>query len=181
MDKLQEDVRNTIGETSSLIDENDIQKLAYLKAVVKEVMRLHPPAPLMVPHETTQKCNVVGYEIQPKTVVYINAWAIGRDPDSWKNPEEFFPERSLGSTIDFNGKDFELIPFGAGRRGCPAIDLGVGMVELALTNLVYHFNWELPSGMKKEDIDMEVRPGITMHKKNELCLVAKKYSGCMNV
>jgi len=181
MHKLQEDVRNTIGETRSLIDENDIQKLAYLKAVVKEVMRLHPPAPLMVPHETTQKCNVVGYEIQPKTVVYINAWAIGRDPDSWKNPEEFFPERFLGSTLNFYGQDFELIPFGAGRRGCPGIHLGVGMVELALANLVYHFNWELPSEVKKEDIDMEVRPGITMHKKNELCLVAKKYSECMNV
>lgn len=181
MNKLQEEVRNIIGENDGVIDENDIQKLAYLKAVVKEVMRLHPPAPLMVPHETTQKCNVVGYEIQPKTVVYINAWAIGRDPDSWKNPEEFFPERFLGSTLDFYGQDFELIPFGAGRRGCPGIHLGVGMVELALANLVYHFNWELPSGVKKEDIDMEVRPGITMHKKNELCLVAKKYSECMNV
>lgn len=176
MNKLQEEVRNTIGEKGgTIIEENDLENLTYLKAVSKEIMRLHPPAPLMVPHETTRKCNVAGYEIQPKTVVYVNAWAIGRDPECWKNPEEFFPERFVGSSIDFNGQDFAFIPFGAGRRGCPGIHLGVVMVELALANLVYHFNWELPDGMKKEDINIEVKPGITMHKKNELCLVAKKY------
>ncbi|KAL6995794.1 unspecific monooxygenase [Sarracenia purpurea var. burkii] len=99
-----------------------------------------------------------------------------KDPDAWKNPEEFFPERFLvKDAVDFRGKDFQFIPFGAGRRGCPGINLGVATVELALANLLYAFDWELPTGMKKEDIDTDVLPGLTMHKKNALCLVAQNY------
>lgn len=177
MTKLQDEVRNTIAENGSIIDEDNLQNLTYLKAVVKETLRLHTPAPLLIPHETTEKCNIAGYEIQPKTIVYVNAWAIGRDSQFWKDPEEFFPERFLGNAIDFKGQNFEFIPFGAGRRECPGIHLGAVIVELALANLVYFFNWELPCGMQKEDIDMEESPGITMRKKIELCLLVKEYSG----
>ncbi|PSR99611.1 Cytochrome P450 71A1 like [Actinidia chinensis var. chinensis] len=172
--KVQEEVRNVVGKKGK-VEEDDIQNLPYLKAMIKETLRLYPPAPLLVPRETTQRCIIDGYEIQPKTVVYINAWAIARDPESWENPDKFLPERFLGSNIDFRGQNFELIPFGAGRRGCPGINLGVATVELALANLLYSFDWELPDGMKKEDIDTDVKPGLTMHKKNDLCLVAKNY------
>lgn len=81
----------------------------------------------------------------------------------------------MNNDIDFKGEDFELISFGAGRRGCPGIALGVASMELALSNLLYAFDWELPCGMKKEDIDTNVKPGITMHKKNDLCLIPIKY------
>ena len=172
--KVQEEVRNLVGKKGK-VDEDDIHSLPYLKAMIKETMRLYPPAPLLVPHETTQRCVINGYEIQPKTVVYINAWAIARDPESWENPEEFLPERFLGSNIDYRGQNFELIPFGAGRRGCPGMNLGVATVELALANLLYSFDWELPDGMNKDDVDMAVLPGLTMHRKNALCLEAKKY------
>ena len=50
-------------------------------------------------------------------------WAVGRDETSWENPEEFVPERFLGSDIDFRGRDFELTSFGAGRQICPALPL----------------------------------------------------------
>ncbi|KAH7838904.1 hypothetical protein Vadar_032469 [Vaccinium darrowii] len=176
MKKAHQEVRNKAGNRGA-IDENDLQEYGYLQAVIKETMQLHPPAPLLVPHETTQKCNISGYEIRPKTVVHVNAWAIGRDPESWENPEVFSPERFIGSSIDFRGRDFELIPFGAGRRGCPGLHMGVAVVEFALANLLYWFNWELPDGMKREDIDTDVKPGITMHKKNPLCLVPRKWSG----
>ncbi|XAR50776.1 hypothetical protein NMG60_11005200 [Bertholletia excelsa] len=172
MNILQQEVRETIGEKTS-IDDNDIQKLTYLKAVVKETLRLHPPAPLMVPHYLSKGCNVGGYEIKSDTLVYVNIWAIGRDPEYWEKPEEFLPERFLGNSTDFRGQDFQFIPFGAGRRSCPATNLGTIIVELALANLVYSFNWELPDGMKKEDIDMDVKPGITMHKKNDLLVLPK--------
>ncbi|KAL2337554.1 hypothetical protein Fmac_012000 [Flemingia macrophylla] len=81
-----------------------------------------------------------------------------------------------GNTTDFLGQDFELIPFGAGRRICPGLPMAVVTLELVLANLIHSFDWELPQGMKKEDIDHEVLPGITQHKKNQLCLCAKAKS-----
>ncbi|XVF63738.1 hypothetical protein PTKIN_Ptkin09bG0110400 [Pterospermum kingtungense] len=161
--KTQEEVRNLIGK-KDFVNEDDIQGLTYLKAVIKETFRLQPVAPLLIPRETMRKCNIGGYEIPSKTLVFVNSWAIGRDPEAWENPEEFYPERFIGSSIDYKGLDFELIPFGAGRRGCPGIHMGVATVELALANLLYKFHWELPTGMNKEDIDFDVKPGLTVHK-----------------
>ncbi|CAN1163421.1 Cytochrome P450 83B1 [Linum perenne] len=152
MIKAQEEVRHAIGK-KRFVNEEYIQQLSYLKNVVKETMRLQPTVPIIAARESTESCKIDGYEIPAKTVVYVNAWAIGRD----------------------KGLDFELIPFGAGRRICPGIHMGISTVELALANLLYAFDWEMPVGVKREDIDMEVLPGGTMHKKNNLCLVAKRY------
>ncbi|KAJ0754875.1 putative cytochrome P450 [Helianthus annuus] len=176
MKKVQEEVRNAVGDKGK-VDEDDLSKLTYMKAVVKEVLRLYPAAPLLIPRETTEDTIIHGYKIKKKTIVYVNALAIGRDPGSWENPEEFSPERFLNSDIGFKGNDFELIPFGAGRRICPGISMGVLEVELLLANLVYLFDWGLPDGMKKEDIDLEVMPGLTMTNKEDLCLLAQVYSG----
>ncbi|KAJ0436678.1 putative cytochrome P450 [Helianthus annuus] len=154
MQKAQEEVRNVMGKNGK-ISEDDLPKLAYLKAIIKETMRLYPPAPLLVPRETRKDAIVHG------------------DPKSWNNPGEFSPERFIGNCdIDFKGNDFESIPFGACRRICPGMSIGVVTVELLLSNLLYLFNWGLPDGIRKEDIDFDAMPGITMHKKNELCLLA---------
>ena len=174
MKKAQEELRSAFGK-KGFVDEDDLHKLPYLKALVKETLRVHPPAPLLVPRETLGKCSIDGYDIPPKTLVYVNAWAIGRDPEVWENPEEFLPERFLGSSVDFKGQDYQLIPFGAGRRICPGIHLAVVTVELALANLLYSFDWEMPHGMNKDDIDMDVKPGVVMHKRNALCLQASHY------
>ncbi|KAM0010546.1 putative cytochrome P450 [Helianthus debilis subsp. tardiflorus] len=174
MKKVQEEVRNAVGKKSK-VDEDDLPKLIYMKAVVKEIWRLYPTVPLLVPRETTKETTLDGYKIKQKTLVFINTLAIGRDPKSWDSPEEFLPERFLGSDIDFKGNDFELTPFGAGRRICPGMTMGVVTVDLLLANLLYLFDWSLPDGIKKEDIDLEVMPGITMHKRNELCLLPHVY------
>ncbi|XP_073284026.1 cytochrome P450 83B1-like [Primulina huaijiensis] len=174
MKKAQEEVRNVLGNKGT-VDEDDIQNLPYLKAIIKETLRLFPPTPLSVPRETIQKSTVDGFEIPEKTMVYVNVHAIGLDPEYWENPTEFLPDRFLNSAIDYRGHDFGLLPFGSGRRGCPGMNLGLATVELALANLLYSFDWELPHGMKKEDIDMEVSPGVTSHKKIDLCLVGKCY------
>nr|XP_017242638.1 PREDICTED: cytochrome P450 71A9-like [Daucus carota subsp. sativus] len=171
MKKVQQEVRD-LARQKGFVDEDDIQKLVYLKAVVKEAMRLHPPAPILH-RETTEKCVVSGYDIEAKTCVYVNTYAIGRDPECWDNPDEFLPERFIESSIDFRGHDFELIPFGAGRRICPGISMGAATTELVLANLLYSFDWELPAGKNREDIDMATKPGLTVHKKNHLCLVPK--------
>ncbi|KAK7390174.1 hypothetical protein VNO78_25473 [Psophocarpus tetragonolobus] len=175
MKKVQEEIRH-VGRAKDFLDEDDIQKLTYLKAVMKETLRLHLPAPLLVPRESNEECIIDGYRIPAKTIVYVNVWAIQRDPEIWKNPEEFYPERFLDSSIDFHGQDFELIPFGAGRRFCPGVPMAIVTLELVLANLLHSFDWELPQGMVKEDIDVEVFPGITQHKKNHLCLCASPRS-----
>ncbi|KAK6781291.1 hypothetical protein RDI58_023475 [Solanum bulbocastanum] len=131
MKKVQAEIRELIGE-KSIVNEDNVQNLPYFKAVIKETFRLYSPVPLLVARETMQNSILDGYEIKPKTIVYVNAWAIGRDPEIWKNPEEFIPERFLNNDIDFKGQDFELIPFGADRRGCPGIALGVAMWNLYL-------------------------------------------------
>ncbi|XP_006358771.1 cytochrome P450 83B1-like [Solanum tuberosum] len=174
MKKVQEEIRKSIGN-KGIVNEDDIQNMPYFKAVIKEAFRLYPSSPLLLPRETMKKSTLEGYEIQRGTIVQVNAWAIARDSEIWKNSEEFIPERFLNSNIDFKGQDFEFIPFGAGRKGCPGMALGVASVELALSNLLYSFDWELPFGMKKEDIDTDVKPGLTMHKKNDLCLIPKYY------
>ncbi|CAL5211111.1 unnamed protein product [Lathyrus oleraceus] len=172
MKKVQQEIRNSRTK-KEFLDEDDIQNFTYLKAVIKEILRLHLPAPLLVPRETRDKCTIGGYEIPAKTIVYVNAWEIQRDPNVWKDPEEFYPERFLESSINFLGQDFELIPFGAGRRICPGITMAVASLELFLANLLYSFDWELPHGLLKDDIDTERWPGLTQHKKNPLCLAAK--------
>ncbi|KAL9240122.1 hypothetical protein vseg_014379 [Gypsophila vaccaria] len=175
LQKVQEELR-TLGKSKGYVAEEDLPKLEYFKAVVKETFRLHPAVPLLVVRETIRKATLNGYDIQPKSLVHVNVWAIGRDPELWKDPEVFKPERFIGSSIDFRGQDFELVPFGAGRRICPGLALGVVNFELTLANLLYSFDWELPFGVKKEDVDTNGIPGITMHKKIPLCLVAKKFS-----
>ncbi|XP_060205149.1 6,7,8-trihydroxycoumarin synthase-like [Lycium barbarum] len=175
MREVQIEIRKLVGNKKGMVNEDDVQNMPYLNAVIKETFRLYPPLPLLVARETMHKSILEGYEIQPKTIIQVNSWAIARDPEYWKNPEQFIPERFLNSTIDFKGQNFELIPFGAGRRGCPAIALGVATVELVLSNLLYAFDWELPCGMKIQDIDTDALPGLTMHKKIALCLVPKTY------
>ncbi|XP_021759818.1 cytochrome P450 83B1-like [Chenopodium quinoa] len=176
MKRVQKEIRDSSARHKGYVSVEDLPELEYLKAVVKETFRIQPAAPLLVLRESLQKCTIEGYNILPKTLVFVNVWAIGRDPEYWKDPEVFMPERFLGSSIDYKGNDFMLIPFGAGRRMCPGILLGVANFELALANLLYSFDWGLPKGMKSEDIDTDTLPGITMHKKNPLCLVAKTYS-----
>ncbi|KAD2805911.1 hypothetical protein R6Q59_029075 [Mikania micrantha] len=167
MKKAQEEVRKVIGMDGKLDEDHHLPRLTYLKAVIKETMRLYPPAPLLVPRETRKDAIVQGYEIKQKTLVYVNAWAIGRDPKSWDKPELFLPERFKGYC-----NDFDLIPFGAGRRICPGMSTGEMMVEVLVANLLYLFDWGLP---KEEDIDFDTTPGITMHKKNHLYLLPQLY------
>ncbi|XP_020235879.1 cytochrome P450 83B1 [Cajanus cajan] len=172
MKKVQEEIRS-LGGKKEFLEEDDIQKFPYFKAMIKEILRLHLPAPLLVQRETNEACIIDGYKIPAKTIVYVNAWAIHRDPEVWKDPEEFLPERFLDNTIDFRGLDFELIPFGAGRRICPGMPMAIASLDLILANLLNSFDWELPEGMEKEDIDTEMLPGLTQHKKNPLYVLAK--------
>ncbi|KAJ9708758.1 hypothetical protein PVL29_000664 [Vitis rotundifolia] len=170
MKKAQVEVRNSIGNKGRVTG-GDVDQLHYLKMVVKETLRLHPPAPLLLPRETMSHFEINGYHIYPKTQVQVNVWAIGRDPNLWKNPEEFLPERFMDNSVDFRGRHFELLPFGAGRRICPGMYMAIATVELTLANLLYRFDWKLPNGMKEADVNMEEAAGLTVRKKFALNLV----------
>ncbi|KAL0292145.1 UNVERIFIED_CONTAM: cytochrome [Sesamum calycinum] len=174
LEKVQAEVRSVVGERK-YVSENDLPNLHYMKAVIKEVFRLHPPAPVLVPRESMEEITIGGLTIPEKTRVFINAWAVGRDPESWPDPERFEPERFVDSDVDFKGQNFELIPFGAGRRICPAITFGSASVAICLAQLVHSFDWELPPGIRAEDLDMTEVFGITMHRRCPLMVIAKPY------
>lgn len=179
MRKLQQEVRQAAAAVSSndkdksslmlMVTERDLPGMEYLRAVVKETLRLHTPAPLMLPHESMRATQLARrYDVPSNTMVIVNAWAISRDPAAWDSPEEFLPERFVGSAVDFRGQHFDLIPFGSGRRMCPALNFAMSMVELALANLVGRFDWALPEG----ELDMEEAPGFAVRKKAPLRAVA---------
>ncbi|CAL9764783.1 unnamed protein product, partial [Musa acuminata subsp. burmannicoides] len=131
MRRLSETVRN--GKVIK-VTEKDINGMNYLKLVIKETLRLHPPVPLLLPRECRETCEVLGYQIPEKTRVFVNVWALGRDPRYWDNPTEFEPERfeRRNSMVDFKGTNFEFLPFGAGRRICPGMSFGLKSIELSL-------------------------------------------------
>ncbi|XP_073150345.1 cytochrome P450 71AU50-like [Henckelia pumila] len=154
MKKLQKELETVVG-LDHMVEESHLESLGYLEMVVKETMRIHPVAPLLLPHESMEDCVIDGYHIPKNSRVIVNTYAIGRDPKVWPNPEKFSPDRFLDNNVDMKGRDFRLLPFGSGRRGCPGMQLGLIVVRLVIAQLVHCFDWELPDGMLASDLDME--------------------------
>ncbi|KAL5188453.1 Cytochrome P450 CYP736A12 [Glycine soja] len=167
MKKVQMELETVVGMKRK-VEESDLDKLVYLDMVVKESMRLHPVAPLLIPHQSTEDCMVGDLFIPKKSRVIVNAWAIMRDPSAWDEAEKFWPERFEGSSIDVRGRDFELIPFGSGRRGCPGLQLGLTVVRLTVAQIVHCFDWKLPKDILPDDLDMKEEFGLTMPRANHL-------------
>lgn len=167
MKKAQTEMDHVIGQ-NGIVQESDISEFPYLQAVVKETFRLHPPAPLLVPRKAESDVEILGFMVPKDTQVLVNVWAIGRDPSVWENPTQFEPERFLGKETDVKGRDYELTPFGGGRRICPGLPLAVKTVNLMLASLLYSFDWKLPNGINPEDLDMDETFGLTLHKTNPL-------------
>jgi cytochrome P450 len=170
MRKAQDEVRGALAGHDE-VAEDSLVNLRYLQLVIKETLRLHPPAPLLLPRECRSPCQVLGYDVPRGTMVLVNAWAIGRDPALWDAPEDFVPERFEESGRDFKGMDFEFIPFGAGRRMCPGMVFGLAHIELALAALLFHFDWKLPEGVVAEEIDMAEAVAITAPPRSDLVVL----------
>ncbi|XP_078154075.1 desmethyl-deoxy-podophyllotoxin synthase-like [Carex rostrata] len=169
MAKAQTDIRQLAAKNS---DENtNTNSLSFLQLVIKETLRMHPPAPFLLPRLCKESCQILGYTIPTGARIVINAWALGRNPEYWNDPDEFKPERFETSGIDFKGQNFEFVPFGAGRRICPGLKFGETVIELALASLLLHFDWQLPDEMKPEDVDMTESFGLAAAKKEPLYLV----------
>ncbi|GLT64363.1 hypothetical protein SLA2020_368630 [Shorea laevis] len=163
MRKVKEELNRVVGPNKE-VEESDIEELPYMQAVVKETLRLHPPGPFLIPRNAMEDTNFMGYVIPKDTQILVNAWAIGRDPDAWEDPLMFEPERFLGSKIDYKGQNFELIPFGSGRRICVGMLLAHRLLHLGLASLLHYFDWELPINTTPADVDMTERNGIAVRK-----------------
>ncbi|KAL3849169.1 hypothetical protein ACJIZ3_011051 [Penstemon smallii] len=139
---------------------SELHRLKYLKLVIKETLRLHPPIPFL-PRACKHEC---------KSRLIFN-WSIGRNPQYWHDPERFHTERLEHNSTKFLGNNFEFHPFGAGRRICPGINFGLANIDLPLAKLLFHFNWNMPKGMTTNDIDMTETFEIAMARENSLFLV----------
>ncbi|KAA8528593.1 hypothetical protein F0562_035948 [Nyssa sinensis] len=157
--KAQEELDIHVGKQRK-VNESDINKLVYLQAIVKETLRLYPPGPLSGPREFTEDCTISGYHVPKGTRLMPNLWKLHRDPRIWSEPSEYWPERFLTThkDVDVRGQDFELTPFGAGRRGCPGTTFGLQMLHLVLASLLHGFDLLTPAN---ELIDMTESPGLT--------------------
>ncbi|CAO2149409.1 unnamed protein product [Urochloa humidicola] len=169
-EKAQLEIRRVLAGQERVHDEA-LRELRYLKAVIKETLRIHPPTALLTRLCMQHGQKIQGYDVPRGTMIVTNVWAISRDPKYWKDPDSFMPERFEGEgASDFGGSYFNFTPFGAGRRICPGIDFAEANILIALASLLYHFDWELPSGVKEEGIDMTESFGVTTKWKAQLLL-----------
>ncbi|XP_021287063.1 flavonoid 3'-monooxygenase [Herrania umbratica] len=165
--QVRKELDSVVGR-DRLVSDLDLPHLTYFQAVIKETFRLHPSTPLSLPRMASESCEINGYHIPKGATLLVNVWAIARDPDEWKDPLEFRPERFLPGgerpNADVRGNDFEVIPFGAGRRICAGMSLGLRMVQLLAATLVHAFDWELADGLMPEKLNMEEAFGLTLQR-----------------
>nr|ANC70233.1 flavone 6-hydroxylase [Erigeron breviscapus] len=165
--KAQEEIDNHVGKDRQ-VDDSDINNLVYLQAIVKETLRLYPAAPFGAAREFSKDCTVAGYHIQKGTWLMVNISNLQRDPKIWSDPSMFRPERFLDEThlnVDVKGRNFELIPFGAGRRYCPGIALALQMLHIVLATLLQNFDMSAPND---EPVDMTGSAGLINAKASPL-------------
>ena len=167
MKKAQEEIEKVVGK-DNIVEESHTPKLPYLYAIMKEVLRLHPALPLLVPHCPSETTTIGGYTVPKGSRIFVNVWAIHRDPLIWENPLEFRPERFLDGKWDYGGNDFNYFPFGSGRRICAGTAMAERMFLFSLASLLHSFDWKLPQGVKSET---EEKFGIVLKRKVPLVAI----------
>ena len=142
--KLYEEIVDCVGK-NGVVTEGDVEKMPYLGAIVKETFRRHPPSHFVLSHAATKETELGGYTIPADVnVEFYTAW-VTEDPELWQDPAEFQPERFLkgdGVNVDVTGtRGVKMVPFGAGRRICPAMNLGTLHVNLLIARMIHAFKW----------------------------------------
>ncbi|KAK8664098.1 hypothetical protein V6N13_083901 [Hibiscus sabdariffa] len=167
LNKIQQELDTHVGKDKLFVTESDTKNLVFLQSTIKETLRLYPAAPLSLIHEAIEDCTVNEYHVSAGTWLIVNLRKIQRDPRIWENPSEFRPERFMitHNNVDVRGQNFELIPFGNGRRMCPGVSLALQVLQLMLANLLHWFKIETPTD---EAVDMGEAPGITSVKATPL-------------
>ena len=169
----------TAGDNNNTVEEEYLHKMLYLKAVVLEGLRRHPPSHFGLTHAVTEEVNLEGYVMPKDGSVNFELAEIGRDPKVWEDPMSFKPERFLVNSndgdsklveLDLTGrKEIKMMPFGAGRRMCPGYSLAMLHLEYFVANLVWKFEWKPIHGDHDHDIDLSEKQEImTVFMKNPL-------------
>nr|AHZ12854.1 CYP76 [Plectranthus barbatus] len=161
MQRAKQEMRSVIGPDKQ-VQESDMTRLPYLRAIIKETLRCYPAAPFLIPRKSDCEVEIGGYVIPNSTQILVNVWAYSKDAKLWPDPDEFMPERFLDRKINYRGRDYELIPFGSGRRMCPGLELADRMVPMLLATLIHNFDWELEPGA--QSLDMTSSFGINLRK-----------------
>ncbi|CAM8892484.1 unnamed protein product [Rhodiola kirilowii] len=178
--KAARDEIDSIIGSGRIVDESDVPNLPYMQAVMKETYRLHPPIPLIIRRSFVPA--VIGdYAVPAGTLLFVNTWAIGRNPKYWAKPTEFRPNRFLdgeaGSVVDLKGQHFELLPFGTGRRGCPGMMMALQELPMVVGAMIQCFDWKPVCPVTDDDdsvsVDMSERPGLTVPRKFDLLCVTR--------
>ncbi|KAI3760580.1 hypothetical protein L1987_50977 [Smallanthus sonchifolius] len=169
MKKAVEEIDQVVGK-HRILQESDIPNLPYLQPIVKETLRLHSAGP-MVLRQSTEDCTVGGYHIPANTTIFINVWALGRDPNHWENPLEFRPERFQHQSLDVRGQHFHMLPFGSGRRMCPGTSLALQVIQTTLGAMIQCFDWKAGEDGNLSCVSMEEGLGITLPRANPLVCI----------
>ncbi|GJR32290.1 cytochrome P450 93A3-like protein [Tanacetum coccineum] len=169
MKKAKEEIDQVVGK-KRLLQESDVPNLPYLQAIIKETLRLHPPVP-MIPRKSTEDRIAAGFHIPANTTIFINVWALGRDPNTWENPLEFRPERFEEKQIDVRGQHYGLLPFGSGRRMCPGTSLGLQMIHATFGAMIQCFEWKAGTNGNLTSVDMDEGLGLNLPRANPLVCI----------
>ncbi|XVF63949.1 hypothetical protein PTKIN_Ptkin09bG0127800 [Pterospermum kingtungense] len=164
--KSQEELDTHVGK-DRLVEESDIYKLVYIQAIIKETLRMHPPAPLSAPCGLSESCSIAGCENPEGTGLIVNPHKIPKDPNIWPEPSEFMPEGFLTThkDVDVRGQHYKLMPFCSGRRSYPGTSFALNMLHLTLSNFLHAFQFSTPpNGL----IDMNGTVGLTNMKSTPL-------------
>jgi cytochrome P450 len=166
MHKVQSELDDVVG-TLRFIKEEDLPNLSYLTTLFQETSRLHPPSPLLFPHQITRQTQINGYDIPAHSHIILNTWAIGRDSKMWDHPKDYNPERFMENNKkgDYKGQSLNFLPFGVGGSNIP---LEYNVVMLALGYLCQSFEWTLPTGMDPKTISTEEQFGLACTMKHPL-------------
>ncbi|CAI0375970.1 unnamed protein product [Linum tenue] len=167
--RAQKELDDVVSKDRISPTDDELNNLVYLKAIVKETLRLYPATPLSSPRQFTRDCHVGGYPAPEGTWLIVNLWKIHTDPEVWApDPMEFRPERFLTAAhrdVDVRGSDFHLMPFGSGRRGCPGVNFGLQMIHQILASVLHAFDVSSKDGA---DVDMTESFGLTNAKATPL-------------
>lgn len=175
--KLFEDIKEVIGEAAEVVPEDALSKISYLKAVVLEGLRRHPPGHFVLPHGVTQEVELGGYTIPKNAFLNFAVAEMGWDSEVWEDPLQFKPERFMGMVMGrdidheefditgFGSREIKMMPFGAGRRICPGRGLALLHLEYFVANLVWNFQWATVDG---NDVDLSEEQEFTIVMKHPL-------------